>query len=371
MATRKINMLQMVNGFAVGGGEIKLLELIKNLNPEKYNITICSVGQGGPLQSEFESLGHPVYVFEKKFSFDFSLVTRVSKLMKEKQIDLVQTTLFYADVIGAYAAWLANVPIVISWEAVSHPYKMRHLLSYKLAKRKMDVVVGVSDAIRNQVIEERGVEQEKAVTIHYGIDLQKYYLSNKLKRADISVAKNDLVLGTVARYTDQKGHKYLISAAPDIIKTFPNVHFVFVGDGPNRSDMEAQIKQLGLQNHFHLLGFRTDVVDLLNLFDVFVLPSLYEGLPNVVLEAMACHKPVIATGVDGTVEAVEDGITGYIVPPKNPAALAEKINHLLSLNGKIETMGKASRNRVENHFSLEKQIQEFENLYERLIEKKM
>ena len=311
MINRKINMLQMVNGFAVGGGEIKLLELIKLLNTEKYNITICSVGQGGPLQSEFEKLGHEVVVFPKKFSFDFSLVTKVAQLMKDKEIDLVQTTLFYADVIGAYAAYLAKVPIVVSWEAVSHPYRARHLMAYKLAKRKIDMVVAVSDAIRHQVVEERGVEPEKATTIHYGIDLDKYSISNKLTRADIGVRENDIVLGTVARYTDQKGHKYLIAAAPQIVEKFPNVRFVFVGDGPNRADMEKQIQQLGLQDHFLLLGFRDDVVDLLNIFDVFVLPSLYEGLPNVVLEAMACWKPVVATGVDGTVEAVKIIVDKY------------------------------------------------------------
>ena len=371
MVNRKINMLQMVNGFAVGGGEIKLLELIQHLDKNKYNITICSVGQGGPLQPDFEKLGHRVVVFNKKFSFDFSQVTKVAALMKELKIELVQTTLFYADVIGAYAAWLAKVPVVISWEAVSHPYKARHTMAYKLANRKMDMVVAVSNAIRKQVIEERGVEPEKAMTIHYGIDLEKYSITDNLTRSDIGVAENDIVLGTVARYTDQKGHKYLIEAAPKIIEKFPNVHFVFAGDGPNRSDMESQISKLGLKNHFHLLGFRNDVVDLLNLFDVFVLPSLYEGLPNVVLEAMACWKPVIATGVDGTAEAVEDGVTGYIMPSKNPAEISEKVIQLLSSNGKIEEMGKAGRQRVEQHFSLEKQIREFDNLYDQLIEKKL
>ena len=371
MQRRKLNMLQMVNGFAIGGGEMKLLELVENLDRDRYNITVCSVGQGGPLQQDFEKLGDDVVVFDKKFSFDLSLVFKVARLMKEKNIDLLQTTLFYADVIGAYAAAMANVPVVISWEAVSHPYRARHMLSYKMAMRKIDVVVAVSNAIRKQVMEERGVPSEKARTIHYGIDLEKYTHSDTLKRKDIGLEDSDLVLGTVARYTDQKGHTYLIDAAPGIVEKFPNAHFVFVGDGPNREDMEAQIKKLGLERNFHLLGFRKDVVDLLNLFDVFVLPSLYEGLPNVVLEAMACARPIIATGVDGTAEAVEDGECGYIVPPKNPQALTERINHLIASPDLMRRMGDASRKRVETHFSLEKQIRQFEELYDELIARKL
>ncbi len=350
---------------------MKLLELVQHLNKDKYNITICSVGQGGPLQTEFERLGLKVVVFPKRYSFDVSLVFKVARLMRTEQIDLVQTTLFYADVIGAYAAWQANVPIMVSWEAVTHPYQWRHLQAYKLASRKMDKIVAVSDAIRQQLIAERGIEPDKAVTIHYGIDLKKYTVIKNLTRKVLGLKESDIVLGTVARFTDQKGHKYLIAAAPHIIARFPNVHFVFVGDGPNRQMMEGQIRDLGLTDHFHLLGFRTDVVDLLNLFDVFVLPSLYEGLPNVVLEAMACHNPVIATGVDGTVEAVEDGITGYIIPPKDSDALARKIVDLLASHTRMTEMGKAGRKRVEQHFSLEKQIREFNELYEQLIEQKL
>ena len=121
---RKINLLHIVNGFAIGGGELKLLELVKNLvekRADKYNVTVCSVGQGGTLQPEFEKLGIKVLVIEKKHKFDISQVWKVRKIIKEEKIDLVQTTLFYADVIGALAAKLAGVDAVISWDTVSHP----------------------------------------------------------------------------------------------------------------------------------------------------------------------------------------------------------------------------------------------------------
>jgi len=369
MENKKINILHMVNGFNIGGAELKLLELLNILDKDKYNITLCSVGGDGPLRKEFEKIGVKVFVFKKHFRFDLSLLMKSIHLMKKENIDIVQTTLFYADVIGAYAAYLANVPIVISWEVGEHIHRSMRLLAYRLAARKIDAVVAVSDAMRRQVIDEKWIDPRKVVTIQYGIDVGLFSDTDNLRREDIGLKKEHIVLGTVARLGHQKGHTYLIAAAPRIIRAFPNVRFVFVGDGPLRSRLENQIRRLGLEDYFHFLGFRSDVKQLLHLFNVFVLPSLYEGLPNAVLEAMACSKPVIATGVDGTSEAVLDRETGYIVPPKHPDALADTIIRLLSTDGKIEAMGKSSGERIAKHFTLERQVHQFERLYDELFEK--
>ena len=140
---KKLNILHLVNGFAIGGGEIGLLTLTRLLNKEKFNQVICAVGQGGALQEEFEKGGHRVEVINKKHSFDFSQIVQVARLMQEEKIDIVLTTLFYADVIGAFAAKRANVPVDISWEVVSHPFKYRHMFGYKRALKHIDMVVPV------------------------------------------------------------------------------------------------------------------------------------------------------------------------------------------------------------------------------------
>ncbi len=173
---RKINILQLVNGFAIGGAERKLLDLVRTLDKNRYNIVICSVGQGGPLQGEFEKLGLKVVVVPKKFAFDVSLILKVAQLMREERIDIVQTTLLYADLIGALAAKFAGVPIVISWETVSHGAndslrtKLRHKLGYRFAMKFVDKIVAVSDETRMSIVEKRRVPSEKIMTIHYGVD---------------------------------------------------------------------------------------------------------------------------------------------------------------------------------------------------------
>lgn len=372
MEARKVKVLQLVNGFGIGGGEIGLLQLVRMLNREKYHQVICAVGQGGPLQNDFEATGYRVEVFNKKCSLDFSLIVKVANLMREEKIDIVMTTLFYADVIGAFAARRANVPIDISWECVTHPYKFRHMFTYRKALKTIDMVVAVSDAIRNEVITKRGAPREKTQTIHYGVDIQKYKIfDGKAKRAELGVHDDEILFGVNARMTIQKGHIYLVEAAKEVVRKYPNVKFALAGDGPLHGDLENQIKRSGLQQHFMLLGFRNDIVELLNAYDMFVLPSLWEGLPNVVLEAMACGKGVIATAVDGTVEAVNDGETGLLVPAKAPTALAEALIKVLDNPELIKSMGKKSRARIEAEFTIEKEVKKFEQLYDSLFAKKV
>ena len=221
------------------------------------------------------------------------------------------------------------------------------------------------------MIKERKIDPEKFITIPYGVDLKKFAdIKSSIKKTEIGLDNGDKVLGVVARFTKQKGHIYLIEAASQIVNKFPNTKFLFVGDGPLRKDLETKINELGLNSKFILLGFRNDVRELLQVFDIFVLPSLWEGLPNVLLEAMACGKPIVATAVDGTPEAVVDGNNGLIVPPKNPDKLADALMHLLQNEQEARKMGKRGRKRVENFYSIEKQMNNFQELYDFCLEQK-
>lgn len=376
--SKKVNVLQLVNGFAIGGAERKLLDLVRSLDKQNYNVTVCSVGQGGPLQEEFEKLGVKVVVFPKRFAFDVSLIFRVARLLRRERIDILQTTLLYADLIGALAGRIAGVPAVISWETVSHGandslrVKLRHKLGYRLAMKFVDKIVAVSDETKKSIIENRGIPAEKLLTIHYGVDLAKYNRTDGLsKRKELNIGSKVPVLGVVARLEEIKGHKYFIDAVKEVIKQFPALQCVLVGDGSLRQSLENKVKKLGLHANFHFLGFRDDVYSLLNIFDIFVLPSISEGLPNVILEAMACSKPVVATSVGGIPEAVVDGVTGFLVPARSPKSMAQAIIKLLENNRTLIAMGQRGRHHVEQGFSLQKQISQFQNLYDYSCEYKI
>ncbi len=364
----KIKVLQLVEGFNFGGAETKLLELVKHMDKDRFETTVVSLGLGNEIEDKFHNeLDCRVMTFQRQKQVDFKLLARVRDFIRNEKIDVVMTTLFYADVLGAMAGKSGGAKGVFSWETISSPKWLvpHRLWSYRYAIRRADKVISVSKATAQWLVDKRKVNPGKVMIIPYGVNLDKFNPSVKsVTRQSIGLSENDIIIGQVSRLNEQKGHTYLIDAAPAIIAKQPHVKFVLVGDGPLRADLEQQIKANGVEDHFKLLGFRQDVHEILPLFDVFTLPSLYEGLPNVVLEAMACGLPVVATPVDGTKEAVIDSETGILVPVGDVKELAENLLKVISNNDLKSKLGTAGRKRVEDEFSLDGQVKKFETLYE-------
>jgi glycosyltransferase involved in cell wall biosynthesis len=375
----RINLLQVVNGLAIGGAEKKLLELVKHLDKKRYSIIVCSIGQGGPLQKDFEVLDIDVVVCHKRNKFDLSLINKVAHLIRECEIDIVQTTLLLADIVGAFAArWSGRRPPVVSWETVSHGEndilrtKRRHVWAYKAAMKRVDRIVAVSQEIQYSLIERRHIAPEKIELIPYGVDLRKYTRRNGTfdKRGELKIGGDRVVIGTVARVEPYKGVAYLQQAAVQLVRQHPKIDFLFVGDGSLRKELESEVRALGLAHRIRFLGFRNDVHEIMNVFDIFVLPSLSEGLPNVILEAMASCKPVIASAVGGIPEAIVEGETGLLVPPGDSEAIVAAIKKLLGHNAIALRMGEAGRRRVEQFFSLQREVASFDRLYQKLLSEK-
>lgn len=355
----KTNILQLVFGFDVGGGELKLLELIRLLDKNKYNLIVVSVGKVGAKEEAFKALGYPTMVIPKKCRFDLTLPFKLAKIMRQYDVDLMMSTLFFADIIGAAATFLYKPKAFISWEVITGPMKAHQKLLYRIFANRFDKVVAVSNSIYPYIINVRKQPQEKIQTIYYGVDLHKFLPVSKKK-------KNGLIFGTVARLVQQKGHRYLLSAIPQVLAQFPGTRWQFVGTGPLEEELKDQAKELGIDHAVEFLGRKDDIPRFLREFDVFILPSLWEGFPNVLLEAMASGIPVIATAVEGTVELVRNNETGVLVEKENPHALADAMLTLLHSPSKVIDFGIKSRKRVEENFSLEKQLKEFEELYDSL-----
>lgn len=369
MSKSKRRLLYVVHGLGRAGGERKLWELLSRLDKDRYKITICAVDKSGPMERDFRSLGHPLYIFPRRWRYDPTLPFAVARLVQSRRAELVQTTLFFADVIGGLASCLVRPKALVSWEVITHPLNARREFMYWALRNRFDMVVTVSDSIRKFVVEKRHQNPRTVTTIHYGVDLSHYVPRPRTGSLDRDLGVSGAtIFGTVAHFRKQKGHLYLVEAIPRVIATHPQAHFVLVGVGPEQERVKERVAQLGVESHVHFLGLREDVHQLLNEFDVFVLPSLWEGFPNVVLEAMACQKPVIATAVEGTVELVVHGETGLLVQPADADRLAEALLTMLQERGLIVEFGQAGRRRVEEHFTIEHQVAAFERLYDLLLE---
>jgi glycosyltransferase involved in cell wall biosynthesis len=367
MARRKIRVLQLLEGFGLGGAEKKVWELVFHMDRSRFETVVCSIGIHEGIQEHFENLGVKVIVIRRRHQFDFTLLYRLWRMIRSERIDIIMSTLFYADMMAALVGKCAGAKGVFSWETVSSPEWLipRRLYPYRAAVRLLDKVIAVSHATAQWLVQKRGVPADRIQVIPYGVDLDLYHDGDaKAIRKSLGIPANSPVIGMVGRFVHQKGHCYLVDAAEQVIKKIPRVQFVLIGDGPLRLEIEQHVRDKSLQKNFIFPGLRHDVPELLRCFDVFVLPSLYEGLPNVVLEAMAASKPIVATPVDGTKEVVVPGETGLLVPPRQPAPLAQALIDLIDDPQRAKKLGANGRVRVEKEFSLKTQIMQFETLFE-------
>ena len=210
------------------------------------------------------------------------------------------------------------------------------------------------------------------MTIYNGVDVERFNISlspseERTLRHEIGVTESTPIVSCVARLYPVKGHKYLIDAISTVVDRMPAVHFLFIGDGPLRDSLEVQINEAGLSEVVHLLGARSDVPQLLAISELHVLASLWEGLPNALLEAMAARLPVVSTDVGGCSEVVVNGKTGILVPPSNAASLANAILTLLEDNALAKQLGNAGQLRVREHFSWSQNLEGYVKLYSGLL----
>ena len=247
---------------------------------------------------------------------------------------------------GVLAAWLAGVPAILG---TAHLYtELRDSRRPPLMLRPFRRIIAVSEEVRSRYAEALGVPARKLAVVHNGITVSPVVQpADPALRAELVRGRPDYLVFTPARLHEQKGHSFLLAAAVEV----PDATFVLAGDGPLRAQLEAQARELGVAHRCLFLGHRSDVPALLAAADLFVLPSLYEGLPVSVLEAMAAQRPVVATAIGGTDEAVTHEADGLLVPPRDPAALAAAIRRLRTDPALAQRLAAAGRRRVERDFS--------------------
>lgn len=359
----KINVLELTTTLEVGGTERMLSYLVRGLDKEKFNVSIACLTHGGAVADELSADGFDVTALNMKGKLDFGVLARLYQLIKEKKVSILHTYLFHANFLGRIVGKLAGVPVIISSERIMGLEGKHRMIANKLTSPLTSALSCNADAVKKFMVEEIGLCTEKITVIHNGVDTEKFGISidkNKV-REKLGISADEVTCITVARLDGQKGMENLIGAA----KKNPKIKFLIAGDGPLREELENKSKD---SENILFLGLRRDIPELLKASDIFILPSLWEGFPNVVLEAMAANLPVIATNTSGTPEAVIDGETGMLVKPGDARQLAEAVKHMSSEPELMKEMGKRGRERAVKFFSLEEMIKKNEELYERLIE---
>lgn len=263
-------------------------------------------------------------------------------------------------------AALARIPAIVATQHLfaEIPWRWHSRYFQRLVGLGVDRYIAVSNDVAREMCRTLRIPDGKVRMIHNGIDPDRFdRTADPHLRATLSGGTDRPLVFTSARLVQQKGHRYLLEAAASV----PEAVFVLAGEGPERRNLEEQIRSTDLDARVVLLGHRDDIPDLLAVCDLFVLPSLYEGLPVVVLEAMAAGKPVIATAVGGTSEAVVYGQTGLLVPPADPAALSRAIRMLLDNTEMGRRLARAGRCRVYRDFAAPTMVRRVTDVYDEIL----
>jgi glycosyltransferase involved in cell wall biosynthesis len=233
----------------------------------------------------------------------------------------------------------------------------------------VDRYIAISNAIK-QIMVAQGVAPDRIAVVHSGIDISRFDVvrADPALRDEFRLKPDQPVIGNVAHMADHKGQRYLLEAAPEVLREFPRARFVIVGDGELRYDLEARVARLGIEDSVIFAGFRTDVPQLLKFFDVFVMPSHMEGLCTSIMDAMAAGVPVIASDVGGIPEIVENEKNGLLVPPRDASALAAAIIRLLRNRGEAARFAAAGRSTVEKKFTVNTMVAGNTSVYEEVLE---
>lgn len=363
-----------------GGMRRHLRWLTQYLNRERFAVEVLVSTRRDPRFLEdvswMRAQGLPVHILsmvrEIRPGLDLRALVQLWWQLRRGHYDIVHTHSAKAGFLGRLAARWAHVPVVL-YTPHAFPFMMssgRSLYAWleRLVAPYTTRFIAVSQGERAAGLAAGVGRPEQYVVIENGIDVAALRAATAQtdRRVQWGLSAEDVVIGSVGRLVGQKGFCYLIEAAPRVLEAIPLAHFVIVGSGKLEERLRWQAQQAGVAHRVHLVGWQEEIISCYDAFDLFVLPSLWEGCPYTLLEAMGCERAVVATQVPGSADIVRHGETGLLVPPGQPAALAEALIALAGDPLRRRELGKRGRELVESRYSLRRFITELETLYETL-----
>lgn len=362
-------VLHLITELSTGGAQRALARLLSHLDCQRFVASVACLYNGDEaVAREIRSMGIPVTDLGMTAKYRWDAFWRLYRLLQGERPTILHTWMFHPNIPGRVLGRLAGVPIIINSERTMGQERGWRYALNRLTHPLADRITCVSEQVADFVVQRIGVPREKTVVIPNGVESEEFddLPTSEKARSALNLPPDKALVGTVTRLNEVKRVDVLLEASARLERT----HTVIVGDGPERRGQEAMAHRLGLAARVHFVGQQLDVRPWLAALDVFALSSDWEGMSNALLEAMAAGLPVVATAVGGTPEVVVDGVTGILVPPRDPDALAEAILRLLRDPDLRRSMGQAARARIEQHFSIEETVRRTEELYTTLLEQK-
>jgi len=381
MSNHKIKLLFNHPSLSTGGAEeLRFLVLSRLKANPNYDLKVCCIEEIGEVGRKIEALGIEVFCLKRSSKpFNFLATLALFRYLKRNKFDIVQTSLFNANFHGRIAAFFAGVRIKISEEHSEHyQYRSFKFAPYVLADKGLsyitDKIVPCSHNLMKHIIKLEHIPQGKFFPLINTFDAQKLKVKKDLSqmRKELGLSDKDQVIGNVAALSSRKGQDKLIKAFKLIRDSFPAAKLLFIGNERKEFKEELLVltKSLGLSGSVLFLGRKENIADYINLMDVFVLSSNFEGIPLALLEAMYMHRAVVASNIGGIPEVITHGKNGFLVDSTRPESIAQTVIQLLSDRQMKERVADEAFETARGQFNTEAYVEKLESLYSQLLKEK-
>ena len=372
----KINILHIYQNSKIGGVQQQLLSLLKAYSRERFNPIFCCLGPKEEIGKEIEGTKIEFIPLNKLRYNRFSpgIVLELYRLMKKKQIHVVRTHRYRSNLYGRLAAFLAGVPVIIA--SVHDNYRTdkrpKRRIMNRILSKITDKIVAVSEDVKEDIIRYDSIDPSKIEVIPNGIDVERFNPEKNTTdiRKEFSLEDDDIVIGFIGRIVPAKGLEYLLNALPYLKEEFKSIKLLIVGEGSLVEKLKESAKKNNIFDNILFTGRRRDIPEILASINIFVMPSIAEGLPNALLEAMAMGKPIVTTEVGGIPEIVKNGFNGLLVPPRDTLSLSKAIKELISNDRLAAKLGQAARDLVHDNLSIKAIAQKWQSLYLSILKEK-
>lgn len=370
---KKINLMYIIESMNNGGAEMLAIRLSDKIDHDLFNPVICSLSDSGPLKEVIKEKGIAHVSLGKGSGKDLKLAYRLRRLLKEKDIHIVHThnqgPLIYASLAMRFLPKKKLVHTEHINMETEISYSARHKTYQKILFRFLDGFISIAMHLTNYFCANYGLRPEKVVTIPNGINVEEFTRIEKTRYLldELALPDDTLLIGNISALRAQKDQITLLKAMEIIKVSLPKAKLIIAGDGDKASELKEYSRTHDLDDSVYFLGYRSDTDKILSSLDIFVLPSLYEGLPLCLLEAMAAGIPVVATDVMGSNELVEAGENGLLSPAKSPEDLAENIITVLTDQKIAQHLKDNGRNSVMNKYNFDTNMRKYEDFYLKLL----
>jgi len=361
------HVVHVIGALRTGGAEKQLINYLEASDRNDFRHTVLCLTDRGDMAELVAAMDIPIKVHKVRFRNFFRDISDLARWFRQEKVAVIHTHMFFAAMWGRLAGLKAGVPILVTTEHGKEPWKkwwqirLDRWLSGKTFRH-----IAVSEDVRRIRMKRDGVASGKIQLIPNGVPIPAQVGDPEVRsrvRNEFGLGGNQPVIGTVGRMIEAKAYPVLVEALALARDSLPELHWLQIGDGPDRQAVMEKAKAMGQESHVTFAGRRADISDLLEAMDVWVMSSIREGLPVALLEAMAAGKPIAATRVGGIPDAVEDEVSALLVPENDPRALADIILRLVGNRELAGRLGVAARERAVAHYGIDAVAEKIEKIY--------